>query len=231
VLIGFSWRGGEERKGDGLQFRLRVGVSGRGAAIAVPYRLQCTTAATWAASFQQDSQEPTATLSLSDSESDTAHTHAHFSPRAPLSCSSCDSSLLIALVVTPRLSSVLPLAARPRRAPSCDSPVVLFARPPSRVAAVIDRQPCFARRQLRQPPASSGAEVCCALGWSSHEMLCSQSASLCHRWCGVCLVVVCISLCARMCSSATLTVVRPVCGRVRTGWCRSCLLRIYQADH
>ena len=77
MLIGFSWRGGEERKGDGLQSGLRVGVSGRGAAIAVPYRLQCTTAATWAASFQQDSQEPTATLSLSDCESDTAHTHTH----------------------------------------------------------------------------------------------------------------------------------------------------------
>ena len=78
MLIGFSWRGGEERKGDGLQSGLRVGVSGRGAAIAVPYRLsaqrQLRGLPTWTASFQQES---TATLSLSDSESDTAHTHTH----------------------------------------------------------------------------------------------------------------------------------------------------------
>jgi len=199
----------------------------------VPHRLQCTTAATWAASFQQDSQEPTATLSLSDSESDTAHTHTR-------ALFASNASLLQQLrLVTPHrarrhASSLLRAPARrsPSPPPSCDSPVVLFARPPSRVAAVIDRQPCFARRQLRQPPASSGAEVCCALGWSSHEMLCSQFCShLCHRRCAVCLVVVCISLCAWMCSSATLTVVRPVCGRARTGWCRCFLLHTRQADH
>jgi hypothetical protein len=114
VLIGFSWRGGEERKGDGLQSGLRVGVSGRGAAIAVPYRLQCTTAATWAASFQQ---EPTAALSLSDSESDTAHTHTRtfrlgrLSPAAAATrhSSSRSSSRLVS---PPCSRSPLALAAR-----------------------------------------------------------------------------------------------------------------------
>jgi len=165
VLICFSWRGGEERKGDGLQFKLRVGVSGRGAAIAVPYRLQCTTAATWAASFQQDSQEPTATLSLSDSESDTAHTHTR-------ALFASDASLLQQLrLVTPhrarRHASSL-LRAPARRSPSPRAIMRLacrFVRPPAIPRCRRHRPPAM----FRPPPAAPAASQ-----QRSRDMLCTR---------------------------------------------------------
>jgi hypothetical protein len=109
VLIGFSRRGGEERKGDGLHFGLRVGVwaeSGHRCA----YCLQCTTAATWTASFH----ESTATLSLSDSESDTAHTRTRISRLSPAAAATrLSSSRSSSRLVSPPCSrSPLALAAR-----------------------------------------------------------------------------------------------------------------------